>query len=363
MALFAGQDASEERRQSGQVAVQGRFVTGAVAHRVSFGATASRQKSRGRSQSFDPLPSNLYDPVDGPEPFAPFDDDLPLTSRVKSESLFVSDTVDLTSQWSVLLGLRHARISSTNYGAAAPKQNEATKNVPVAALMWKPMPSSLVYLNYAEGLEQGGARSPVDDSAGFLAPISTRQLELGGKLEVAGLLLTAAVFDMRRPLEAFDADSGFNVQRGEQRHRGLELVANGRPLPGLSIVAGAAYLRTKVEGTGDAATEGRRAPGVPRFTANLWGEYRIASVQGLAVNSGLFHAGSQFLDAANTQRVPSWTRWDLGASVETRIAGRPAALLLNVENVAGRDYWASAQGSILTLADPRTIKLGLRMSL
>ncbi|MNU11955.1 hypothetical protein D3C72_2602300 [compost metagenome] len=47
----------------------------------------------------------------------------------------------------------------------------------------------------------------------------------------------------------------------------------------------------------------------------------------------------------------------------TRLGNLPATLLLTVENVADRNYWASAQSGILTMADPRTVKLGLRLSL
>jgi len=48
---------------------------------------------------------------------------------------------------------------------------------------------------------------------------------------------------------------------------------------------------------------------------------------------------------------------------QDRLGDLPATLLLTVENVADRNHWASAQSGILTMADPRTVKLGLRLSL
>ena len=88
----------------------------------------------------------------------------------------------------------------------------------------------------------------------------------------------------------------------------------------------------------------------------------------VATPSGADHANAavqsalRTLDTGNTQTMPSWTRFDLGASYATRIGGMPASVLLNVENVADKSYWASAQGGILTMADPLTVKLGVRLS-
>jgi len=122
------------------------------------------------------------------------------------------------------------------------------------------------------------------------------------------------------------------------------------------------FLDTKLSGTGG-ASDGNHAVGVPSVTANVWGEYRIGAVPGLAVNGGIFYSGIQYLDGGNTQDIPSWTRLDLGVNYTTRLGNLPATLLLTVENVADRNYWASAQSGILTMADPRTVKLGLRLSL
>ena len=61
-----------------------------------------------------------------------------------------------------------------------------------------------MYLNYAEGLEQGGSASPLG-GAPFLPPRQTKQVELGTKWDFGGVGVTAALFDMKRPLETLDA--------------------------------------------------------------------------------------------------------------------------------------------------------------
>lgn len=354
--LFGSEDESKNRTDSGQLLVQGKFATGALKHRISFGLSGQRDEGSGGFEFLGVFPTNLYQPVDSPEPASALGD-IATTSRSRASSVLVSDIVDFSERWSALVGLRRARLKIENIGVDT---NSVTKTLPTAALMFKPRPGSLLYVNYAEGLEPGGAVSPTNQNQ-FLPPISTEQVEIGSKFEWDALSFTAVAFDMRRPLESFDASVGQNVQRGRQRHRGIELVLNGRLTPALTVVAGTMLLDADVQASGDPATEGKRPVGVPRLTANLWGEYRIAALQGVAVSGGVFHVGKQYLDGANTQAVKAWTRLDLGASWETRIADRNVALLLNVENATDRRYWASAQSGILTIADPRTVKLGARL--
>jgi iron complex outermembrane recepter protein len=361
--LFGGQDVSSARTNSAQLLLHGKFVGAGMKHRLTFGLTGSNQKSYGSSASLGLFQSNLYEPVDAPAPASVMLDN-PLTSRIGNKSLLLSDVIDFGERWSALLGARRASLVVDNYdtttGTVA-STNKTTKTLPTVALMFKPIPGALIYANFSRGLEQGGALSPVE-STQFLPPRLTRQVEVGAKLEQGGMVYTAALFDMRRPQEIFDASSGVNVQRGQQRHRGIELVANGRVIPALTLVSGLMLLDTQIGGTGDAANEGKRAVGVPSVTANLWAEYSITQAPGLALSAGVFHTGKQYLDGANTQTLRAWSRLDLGASYKTLVAGTAATFLLNVENATNRRYWASAQSGLLTMADPLTVKLGARVS-
>lgn len=354
--LFTAQNESISSARAGQVLLRGKLTTGPLSHQLTLGVTASRDESRSGSAPLGTgaTPSNLYTPVDAPEPAAvPFD--VMPDQKSRSSSILLSDIVAFSEQWSVLVGVRRAKLALTNFGATT-EESSLSKTSPTAALMWKPRTSALVYLNYAEGLEQGGQ---ITNTTTRLPPIKTEQIELGAKLDLDALALTAALFDLRKPLEDLTA----GTQTGEQRHRGIELVANGRVHPDLTLVAGSMWLDPTTRGTASAATEGRRPAGVAQFTANLWADWRLAALPGLYLNAGVFHSGRQFLDNANTQAVPKWTRFDAGARYETRVGGLRTVYLLGIENLADKKYWAGAQSGLLTLAEPRTLKFTARFDL
>lgn len=362
---FASEGDSSSSATSGQLLVHGKFATGPVDHQVTIGVSGGDEDSTFGSAFLGVFPSNLYNPVAAPEPPGATPEPGP-KQKNRASSLLLSDILSVGPQWSLLLGARSARLTLDTVSAETgltTASNSISKTSPTAALLFKPTPDSLVYLNYAEGLEPGGqAPAGSVNENQVLPPLVTGQVELGAKLALKGLLLTAALFDLKKPFEYVDPASGTYVQNGEQRHKGLELLASGQIGADWSIVAGAMWLDPTTTRTGDAATEGKRPVGVSRFNANAYAEYRVAGVPGLFLNAGVYHNGSQFVNVTNTQQIPSWTRFDVGGRYETQIAATPVAFLLNVENVADKSYWASAQQGLLTLAEPLTVKAAARVA-
>lgn len=362
-AVLSGfEDQSKITSDSGQLLVRGALRTASIEHQITLGVSALGQEQfSGYTLGSGSFFTNLYRPVDSPEPAA-LPSELQRTQKSDGSSFLVSDIVSLGERWSTLVAARHAKYSLDNFspeGERTPAP-DVSKTSPTAALMFKPLPGSLLYVSYAEGLEQGGT-APLGtvNSGERLDPLITEQYELGAKLERGGVTYAVALFDLMRPSEFVDAQGRF-VQDGEQRHRGLEASATGRLSPNLEIVAGAAYLDPENEKTGNPLTEGKRPPSVPRYTANLFADYQIAALPGLFVNVGVYHNAEQYLDGANTQQLDAWTRLDLGARYETGVAGMAARFMVGIENVTDEDYWIGQNG-ILTIADPLTLKVTARL--
>jgi iron complex outermembrane receptor protein len=74
------------------------------------------------------------------------------------------------------------------------------------------------------------------------------------------------------------------------------------------------------------------------------------------------YTSSQYLNAANTQELPSWTRLDLGARYVIDGRGKPIVIRANIENVFDANYWGSASRGFLGLSTPRTFLLSTTFS-
>jgi iron complex outermembrane receptor protein len=105
--------------------------------------------------------------------------------------------------------------------------------------------------------------------------------------------------------------------------------------------------------------DGKRALGVPNLNVNLGAEVDLPFVPGLTLNGRVIHVSEQFVNAANTQVLPDWTRVDLGARYTflSPWNGKPIVIRANVENVANKGYWASAYNGVVTVGAPRTYLL------
>jgi iron complex outermembrane recepter protein len=58
----------------------------------------------------------------------------------------------------------------------------------------------------------------------------------------------------------------------------------------------------------------------------------------------------------NLQRVPGWTRFDLGMRYIVVADRHPVTLRVSAENIDNRRFWYSAFGGYLVQGTPRTVK-------
>jgi iron complex outermembrane receptor protein len=135
----------------------------------------------------------------------------------------------------------------------------------------------------------------------------------------------------------------------------------GTPAKGLRLLGGATLLDTEQRHTYNGATDGREAIGVPEMQFNLGADWSVPGVQGLSLNARAVYTSDQFADATNLQRLPSWTRLDIGATWMTRVMARDVTLRARIDNVANRNYWASSGGypgfGYLVAGAPRTVSV------
>ncbi|HEY0946687.1 MAG TPA: TonB-dependent receptor [Opitutaceae bacterium] len=357
----------EDSVATGEAGLRARFATGSLDHQVSASASLYRLDSKNAYafSNFAGFTNELYAPTVVAMPAADFFTGgsmaKPLiTETTDTTSFAVADVVSLLDARLFLTGgLRYQKIDtrSYDYNTGAPGSLYAEHAVtPVGGVVYRLTKKTSLYANYIEGLTKGDVAPATSGSAAVvnagevLAPYQTEQFELGFKFDAGRLGGTVSVFESRKPVAGVGDGGVFRVL-DHQRHRGLEVSSFGELTTDLRLLGGLSLL--------DTDADGRDAIGAPKTQANVGLEWLPPFLAGFSLDGRAIYTSRQYADSANTQEVPSWKRFDLGARYVVSLGERRSLTLrARAENVADRDYWASAGGypgaGYLTVGAPRT---------
>ena len=362
-----------------EVGLRGKFQTGAVGHQVTASAMVYDAEEKNAWGMSGNVANNLYNPWATAIPaYLYTGGDLSNPNRVgdtKTRSFALADTVSMfDDKLQVTLGLRHQTLEQTTYAYGSGEQTDHYKKsrvTPVAGIVYRFTPQLSVYGNYIEGLARGevaplqtSSGAPVLNAGQVFTPYRSKQKEIGAKWEQDSWGASAALFTSDRPI-SFIQNQVFG-QYGTQRNQGLELSVYGQPVKGLRLLGGVTFLDAKQRRTEGGLTDGKQFIGVPKQQLSLGADWDVPGVSGLALNGRLSYTGSQFADAANTMKVDSWTRVDLGARYLVPLSNnRLLTLRGRIDNLFGKNYWASVGGfpgsNYLVQAAPRSVVLSATM--
>ena len=351
--------------------VSGRFETAGVTHQVSM--ETMRTKIEGRASKnarFSSLNinSNLYKPVFITRPVFDSTPAWGKNSEFIESSIAIADTLGFLDERVLLTaGVRRQSIESKFFNlntGAVRSQYDKSAITPAFGLLVKPWDFVSLYGNYIEALEAGPTAPIGTVNEGEVFPPSvTNQIELGVKLDLDGLGLTAGLFQIERPSGITDPTTNRFSADGQQRNRGLELTAFGELRPGLRLLGGFTYLDSKLTRTQGGRFDGKNTPGVPELTAVLSLEYDTAAFPGLTLTAHAEHVGSRFIRNDNSLNIPSYQLYGLGARYQRTLGDKEFALRMNINNLLDEDYWLTTVGvdNILYFGAPRSINLSLMM--
>ena len=357
-----------------QAILEGSFHTGALQHQVVVGAgrqSLSRTLNLTSNLSlFSPRTvGNLYQ---APPVLVDTNNTDRATfytiSTYGQKSLFASDTIAFSDHWSVLAGARYTEYDNLNYAATGARSStyHQKPTTPTVALLYRPTSSTTFYTSYVEAMEDGGTVSTVYANANeVLAPLMSRQAEVGMKTDHAGWGGSAALFRVKRGAAYADYSSnaqGIYIQGGELAYKGLEANGHANLQPWLTVNAGATWLDANYRATIPAIV-GNRVEGTPRFQAVLGVDARIPHVAGLSLHADASHVGAQTANSAGNWTVPAVTLGNAGAAYRTAFDGHPVTLRVEVNNIANRAYWYAAGSNALQIGAPRTVSLNARFDL
>jgi len=265
------------------------------------------------------------------------------SATATQQAFLLSDTLTFTPQWSLLLAGSENLLSSANYAKTSKRTSDSSNSgfSGSASLMYKPVDPLMLYVTYADSLQQGDTAPTGANNAGnILSPYRSKQVEIGSKLTVNKMLLTAALFQIERPF-AWTTTSGDYATDGTQRNRGLELMADGDLTENLHLYGGMTWLDPRLHDTASASTDNKQIVGLARYTASLFAAYDLPFLSGTDIHGGMHYVGRRSTDNANNGWVGSYTTLDIGSSYKTRLFNTATTFRLDITNLTNRHYWSN----------------------
>ncbi len=395
-----------------QLSLTGNFDTGALKHSYSVGVEYSDEKmSRGSylmtPGTNNPLTNSTSCPTTGaatgynctdfnnPTPNDPWsathvvyrsDKALDVEQTSKTRSAYLFDTIELSAQWLINLGLRYDDFSTemvTPVAGQAPtvfKHDSDFLNYQ-AGVVFKPTANGSIYLSYGTsstppGMDGGDGSDGLSAAVADLKPQRTENFELGTKWDLFDkrLNLTAAAFHTVLDNARVTVDNGTSQNAGKKVINGIEVGFTGQLTDAWSLYGGYTWLDSELKDNGYVcATPVGRAcpsgiympspyngnvfPNTAKHSANLWTTYSFPF--GLTLGAGATYSDKQYGDVANTKWVPSYTRWDAMASyaIQDNIS-----LQLNLQNLTDKTYFTKAYAShYASIAPGRSATLALNV--
>ena len=317
--------------------------------------------------------------------------------RIKTLSLSVMDTVEVTEKLEVFSGVRLDRFdyrntvqNTTTLAQTTYAYDDDLWNFHVGTV-YKLTDEGNVYLNWSTASEINGGESDLGANCGYggvctvngnpalvteSRPEKTTNLELGTKWNLFDekLLATAAVFQVTKDdvMEGLNANSYATtgtLNSGKNRVQGIELGLSGNLTEELSTQFGVAVMKSEVlKSVADPTGVGHT---LSNFAENsLFLQLRYAFTPKFAFGGTVTYASERYAGQPDSAagwnattgtysyEVPAYTVLDLFA---TYAFTPKASVRLNVANVTDEDYYLAAyrSGAFTYIGDARNAKVTL----
>ncbi|AKV06739.1 TonB-dependent receptor [Pseudomonas fluorescens NCIMB 11764] len=292
------------------------------------------------------------------------------TDRLRSDSLFLQDSIHLNDQWILVAGGRfqeYDQYAGKGVPFKANTDSNGQKWVPRAGLVYRYTDALSFYGSYTESFKPNSTIAPLSGSGtvldGSVAPEEAKSWEVGAKLDIPGRVTgNVALFDIKkRNVLVANSEGPVTIYSaaGEVRSRGLEVDLTGQLSDRWSMIGSYAY--TDAEVTEDPDYKGKKLQNVARNTGSLSAVYDFGTIVGgdqLRVGAGARYVGERAGNAVNDFDLPSYTVADAFATYDTKVEGQKVKFQLNVKNLFDRTYYTSAASRFfVSMGDARQISL------
>lgn len=292
------------------------------------------------------------------------------TDELRSDSVFLQDSIHLNDQWILVAGARfqaYDQYAGKGVPFHANTDSNGQKWVPRVGLVYKYTDALSFYGSYTESFKPNSTIAPLSGSStvldGGIAPEEAKSWELGAKLDLPGRVTgNIALFDIKkRNVLVANAEGPTTIYSaaGEVRSRGQEVDLSGQLTDRWSMIGSYAY--TDAEVTEDPVYNGNQLQNVAKNSGSLSAVYDFGTIVGgdqLRVGAGARYVGERAGNAVNDFDLPGYTVADAFATYDTKVEGQKVKFQLNVKNLFDRTYYTSAASRFfVSMGDSRQVTL------
>lgn len=349
-----------------------KFRSGFLRQTVVVGAEGSKEVSDPTRPKWTNVPTTS--PFD-PNPYQPFSGTETISSIVHttalSASVYMLDTIQLGKMWDLTGGIRFDRFYTAYTQQVAPASVfNRTDNMPSwrGALVFKPASSGSIYFDAGTSFNPSAESLSLSAATANLPPEKNLTYEFGSKWEVGHrhLSLRSALFRTLKynAREPDPTNSLLDVLAGNQRVDGFEFQAQGHLTSRWELLSSFAYLDSRVVSSQYyPAAVGYPLANVPKYSFNLWTEYRLPKrwEMGVGTNyvSSRTASSTAPLDPATglIKELPGY--WVFNAMVKHPITEH-IDFQVNVNNIANRYYYDELHPGHIVLGPGRSALAGFK---
>jgi catecholate siderophore receptor len=237
-----------------------------------------------------------------------------------------------------------------------------------AALVYKPLPIGSIYFDAGTSFNPSAESLSLSAATANLPPEKNRTFELGAKWDLGRrhLSLRSGLFrtDKYNAREPDPNNPLLSVLAGNQRVNGVEFQAQGHVTSRWEVLSSFAYLDSKVVNSQYYPQAiGYPLANVPKYTYNLWTEYRLP--KGWEIGAGSNYVSSRTASATAPldpvtgllKELPGY--WVFNAMAKRRI-NEHLDVQVNVNNIANRYYYDELHPAHIVLGPGRSALIGLK---
>lgn len=359
------------------------FETGPLSHNFAVATNGYRwtiYSARNSGGEANLGTSNLYNPVVFNDQHVAKGSGRYKNSSSDMKNISVVDDIKFNDYFSTILSVSRSWFTSYKLDPSKEKNYDKSGFNYGISLVYKPVENVSLYTTYADSITSEGSiyefrRGPRKGDVLFVDPVRSKQYEIGAKARLGELDLSAAIFEIKRPVAYLfgnGASAEYKIQ-GTQRNRGFELTTGGKLVDTLSMYGGFTLLDAKIKNAKDGVSEGKTVIGEPKFQANVLFDYAVPNTNKLAFTTNFHYTGKRYIDNANAHSVNGYFTTDVGARYTTKTwLGKETTIRFDINNLFDKKYWAgmfpsdvdgavAGRGTSLFLGQSRTLMLSAQV--